>query len=382
MALKDFKISGYRSIRDVWLKLKQINMLVGPNGCGKSNLYRALYLTSCAANGRLANSILDEGGMESILWAGPRSLKENEQGARVQFSLRVNDYEYNLAIGRAGESRPPFFCDDPQIKIEDLFRFKNGHRTRLLRRRLLRIQARDAKGKDSEYTLRISDNESVLTGLREPLAYPELTMFRQEFLDWRFYHHFRTDNESPLRQPQQCLMTPIMAHDGADFVAAIATIISSNNSTKFFNALEEAFPGSELFVQGKGLASATVKMKFAGMPKEFDASELSDGTLQYLCLLAALLSDRPASLLAINEPETSLHPRLYQPLARLLVNASHQSQLWVTTHSQELADYVLDMTGYSPIELEKVEGETRLKGVRLGEHNSREYAKDDDDDEA
>ncbi|MDR3613308.1 MAG: AAA family ATPase [Candidatus Obscuribacterales bacterium] len=378
MALKDFKISGYRSIRDVWLKLKQINMIVGPNGSGKSNLYRALYLTSCAAAGRLASSIVEEGGMESILWAGARSRKEMEHAPRVRFSIRVNDYEYNLALGRADDIRPPFFHDDPLIKVEDLFRIKNGHRTTLLRRRNLRISAKDAKGNDSEYTLRMSDNESVLSGLREPLTYPELTMFRQEFLDWRFYHHFRTDQESPLRRPQRSLMTPIMAHNGKDLVPALATIIYSSNPTKFLNALEEAFPGAEVSIQTKGPASATLKMKFPGVSKIFDTSELSDGTLQYLCLLAALLSERPPAFLAINEPETSLHPRLYEPLARLIVNASHQSQLWITTHSQELADHVLDMTGYSPLELEKIDGETRLKGVRLGEHNSKEYLDEDD----
>jgi predicted ATPase len=112
-----------------------------------------------------------------------------------------------------------------------------------------------------------------------------------------------------------------------------------------------------------------------------DASELSNVTLQYLCLLAAILSARPPTLLAINEPEISPHPRLYEPLAHLLVQASHQSQLWITTHSQELADYILEMTGISPLELEKVDGETRLKGVRLGEHNNKEYLDDRDEDD-
>jgi predicted ATPase len=63
------------------------------------------------------------------------------------------------------------------------------------------------------------------------------------------------------------------------------------------------------------------------------------------------------------------------------VQASHQSQLWITTHSQELADYILEMTGISPLELEKVDGETRLKGVRLGEHNNKEYLDDRDEDD-
>jgi predicted ATPase len=70
VAITDFKIGGYRSIRDVWLKLHPINVIVGPNGSGKSNMYRAMYLVSCAATGRLAAALAEEGGLASALWAG------------------------------------------------------------------------------------------------------------------------------------------------------------------------------------------------------------------------------------------------------------------------------------------------------------------------
>jgi predicted ATPase len=61
-----------------------------------------------------------------------------------------------------------------------------------------------------------------------------------------------------------------------------------------------------------------------------------------------------------------LHPDLFEPLAKLIAQASKNSQLWITTHARELADYILEYTGEAPIELEKVEGETKLVGVRLG----------------
>lgn len=75
------------------------------------------------------------------------------------------------------------------------------------------------------------------------------------------------------------------------------------------------------------------------------APELSDGTLRYLCLLAALLSPQPPTLMAFNEPETSLHPSLEAPLADLLVEAADRSQVWVTTHSETLADRVATAAG-------------------------------------
>jgi predicted ATPase len=63
-------------------------------------------------------------------------------------------------------------------------------------------------------------------------------------------------------------------------------------------------------------------------------------------------------LLALNEPESSLHPDLLEPLARLIVQASHNSQIWITTHSIALADYIESYSGIAPVRLNKINGET------------------------
>jgi len=94
--------------------------------------------------------------------------------------------------------------------------------------------------------------------------------------------------------------------------------------------------------------------------RALDARELSDGTLRYLCLLAALLTPRPPKVLALNEPESSLHPDLLAPLGKLIAEASHETQLWITTHSRELAWAIEEHSGASPVKLHKVEDETRL----------------------
>ena len=73
MPILSLEISGYRSIRDLRLPLEQVNVVVGPNGCGKSNLYRALFLLTAAARGQLARALAEEGGMPSVLWAGQRT---------------------------------------------------------------------------------------------------------------------------------------------------------------------------------------------------------------------------------------------------------------------------------------------------------------------
>jgi predicted ATPase len=203
----------------------------------------------------------------------------------------------------------------------------------------------------------------VLAEIREPHRFPELSMLRQEILQWRFYHHFRTDADAPIRQAQVGVRTPVLSHDGRDLAAAIQTIREIGREDVFSQNFQAAFPGSALLIDSQQRFS--IQMLVPGVLRYLEANELSDGTLQYLCLLAALLSPRPPTLMAINEPETSIHPDLLAPLAKLIADASVQSQLWITTHSAPLADAICRSSGCTPIQLEKVDGETQVQGQSL-----------------
>jgi len=355
-------VAGYRSIKDVWLKLQRVNVLVGPNGCGKSNLYRALFLIPAAANGQFARILADEGGMPSVLWAGDRS----KGPVRLTLEVRLDDLDYLLSCGLPQPGYPSAFLLDPHIKEEHISHRSNGTKTALLQREHGTISARDIDGKRIVFPVELSLNESVLSGLREPHRFPEISALRQEFLQWRFYHQFRTDFASPLRQSQSGVLTPVLAHDGSDLAAALQTIIEIGDAEALHEGISQAFPGAALAVK-KENGQFTVGMHMPGFNRAFDAKELSDGTLQYLCLLAALLSPRPPSLLALNEPETSIHPDLFDSLAKLIGEASRNSQLWITTHSRDLADFILEYTGASPIELHKVKGATQVVGARLSD---------------
>ncbi|HEY9714632.1 MAG TPA: AAA family ATPase [Chroococcales cyanobacterium] len=377
MALTDFYVRGYRSVKDVWLRLKPINVIVGANGTGKSNLYRALNLISSAAAGRLAAAFAEEGGLPSALWAG--RFKKFDKKNTIRLSVRVGKYEYNLECGYAGEFlRPDFFLDDPVVTREEIFLLEKGHRHKLLHRKGKIIVARNAAGKEVEYLVQIPDSESVFLELSDPANFPHLFSLRQEFLNWRFYHHFRTDEDSPIRKPQIGFLTPVLNNEGTDLASALASIKESGDAEALARAVDEAFPGSGLIIsrESAGLKILMDSPDFPGRP--FTAAEFSDGTLQYLCLVAALLSLKAAPFVAFNEPETSLHPRLIEPLARLIVEGSRHSQVWITTHSRDLADAIMDKSGYEPLELAKEEGETTLVGVGLGGYKEKEDWFDDD----
>ena len=72
------------------------------------------------------------------------------------------------------------------------------------------------------------------------------------------------------------------------------------------------------------------------MDRSMDLWELSDGMLRFLCLTVALLNPVPPPLIAIDEPELGLHPRLLPIVADLIKTASEKTQVLVTTHSPDL----------------------------------------------
>jgi predicted ATPase len=92
--------------------------------------------------------------------------------------------------------------------------------------------------------------------------------------------------------------------------------------------------------------------------RAFDASELSDGTLRYLALAGALLAYRLPAFIVLNEPETSLHPDLIEPLARLIAQASERTQIWLVTHSERLAAALQKHGKVRPYTVIKRSGET------------------------
>jgi len=102
-------IAGYRSLRDVRLELAQVTVVTGANGTGKSSLYRALRLLADVAQGRVIQSLALEGGLSSVLWAGPekisRAMKRGEQPVQgtvrqdvVSLKLGFSSDDYGFAI--------------------------------------------------------------------------------------------------------------------------------------------------------------------------------------------------------------------------------------------------------------------------------------------
>ncbi len=335
-------------------------MLTGPNGCGKSNLYNAVYLLKRAGDGSFAQMIAQEGGMTSVLWAGASQRRmRTAPPSKVVLSVELDQFGYELQCGLPVVSPLSLFSLDPEIKTERAW-LNTAQKSTLMERKSAIATIRNSKGKMEPYPFPLYSSESLLAQVRDPHAYPELFTIREETRSWRFYHYFRTDQDSPLRRPQPGVLTPVLSRDGSDLAAALQTIMEIGAADELQESIEAAFGGARLEVRVES-TGFRVALHMPGLLRPLEGPELSDGTLRYLCLLAALLSPRTASLLAFNEPETSLHPSLLEPLAKLIARAAQQSQLWITTHSVELARHIEQFSGQPPVRLTLENGETRLE---------------------
>jgi len=378
--LTGLAISNYRSLRDLVVPLKNLNVVTGANGTGKSNLYRALRLLADVAQGRVVSSIAREGGLQSTLWAGPesiaRSVRQGEfpvQGTRRKqpVSLRLgfagDDYGYAIDMGLPTPSSSAFSLD-PQIKHEWIWHGMELRPSSLLVERdgpLVRIRSDD--GSWNIVTDRLSAFDSMMTHVSDPRNAPEMLNLRESIRAWRFYDHFRADLESPVRSPQVGTWTPVLGNDGSDVASAIETIIELGDGDLLRAAVEDAFPSSRLWMNVEN-GRLALQMSQHGLLRPLSAAELSDGTLRYLLWIAALLTPRPPALMVLNEPETSLHPDLLGPLARLIAKASERTQVVVVTHAARLISSLEEQSGCHSIRLEKTTfGETSIVGQsRIG----------------
>ncbi|HYO52520.1 AAA family ATPase [Archangium sp.] len=355
MPVRELWIENYRSVQSLRFPLAPVTVVVGPNGSGKTNVYRALQLLLTAAEGTLARTLAEEGGMPSVLWAGPR---KKGDPVRLTVGVRLEDLSYELSCGLVPPPQGPFSLD-PDVKEETVWVHEGKRRHVVAERRSQSVFARDAEGNRTTFAAQLWSGESVLAQISEPHRFPLLSAVRAELLRWRFYHHFRSDPASPLRHAQVGVRTPALAHDGRDLAAALMTIDNIGDDRALHAAVESAFPGSRLELDSED-GRFSFRMHMPGLLRPLEAAELSDGTLRYLCLLAALLSPRPPPFLALNEPETSLHPSLLPPLGRLIAAASRQGQVFVTTHARELATALEEHAGASVLPLRKDGGATEL----------------------
>lgn len=363
-----FAIEGYRSLRRVVTTLAPLTVVTGSNGAGKSSLYRALRLLAAVGQGNVVGSVATEGGLDSVLWAGP------EQGAasmlarghpvqgtrrrgpvalRLGFAGPDEGYALDLGLPVAGGAFPR----DPEIKAEAVWIGGTLSRHGVIAERkgpAVRLRTPDGVLGPAVADLRPWD--SMLTHATGLDPGGRLLHARETLRRWRFYDALRTDRDAPARSPAVPTRTPVLAEDGSDLGPALVTILEIGDGRGLQEAIAGAFDGAQIAPSSGGAGVGLVQ---PGLLRAMDVRELSDGTLRYLLLMAALFSPRPPALLVLNEPEASLHPQLLAPLANQIIATAASTQTVVISHAETLTRQLV-AGGAASIMLRRSDGETMI----------------------
>lgn len=367
LPVREFSAAGYRSLQRIHYPMSRLDVFVGANGVGKSNLYRGLELLRSAAANTLGEDLARE-SLDLAMWAGPRT----KGPRRIRLSAGFSEpnrldvaYRYEVEIGYPPPGAP-VLGSEPQINTESLTYLAGQRRVRLMDRRGPSLTARDPDGRPVEIDVDLLASETALSRLQDPSRFPVLDLVRRTLLAWRFYHDLRTDPDSPLRRPCVAVAAPTLASDGSNLAAVFATLADIRQDTIDLDRLiDRAFPGARLSVTGGGRGQS-FSLSYPEFPyREFEPSELSDGTLRFLGLAGALMAYRLPPFIALNEPESSLHPDLMEPLAEMVCKAAERTQVWLVTHSERLAEAIRQSGDGEVRTVLKQNGATTIAGLTL-----------------
>lgn len=341
--LSHLRMKGLLSFRETDLALRSLNVLVGPNAAGKSNLIEAIALLRAVPED--LPTAFRRGGFSEWLWKGinpadsltvettlDAEQKPGSMGLRYRLTLDAQGPGFTISEETLENAHPYPGYDKPYLYFE----------VRQGKGRLNVLQ----KGRQVARKLHpdtLSPGQSVLRERRDPDQYPEVTAVAKALGAIRIYREWNTGRESALRRPQATdLPNVFLEEDGANLALVLNRMERDGSLERVERELNRFYPQfSRLSVQIEA-NTAQLFVKEAGLGRLVPATRLSDGTLRFLCLLAVLCHPTPPPILCLEEPEVGLHPDVLPQLAELLRAASERVQVIVTTHSDVLIDALTD----------------------------------------
>lgn len=361
------------------IPLESLNVIIGANGSGKSNLLEAIDLLRSAPD-QLQKSIREGGGVRDWLWKGGAgtpiasldfviNYPKSGRDLRYHFKFTEEAQRFHLVDERIEDEKP---VDDKHEHPYFYYRFDNGRPVLNVKDDSRSLHPRKLQPEDVE------PDKSILAQRRDPEQYPEITWLGKELSRIRLYREWSFGRYTAPRVPQKSdLPTEMLEPDASNLGLVLNRLRRSPGAKQeLLEALQKFYDGIEDYdIQIEG---GTVQVFFQEGGHVIPATRLSDGTLRYLSLLAVLCHPEPPPLICIEEPELGLHPDILPTLAELLKKASHRTQLIVTTHSEGLinalsdqpdAVMVAEKVGYSTklTRLDAVELQPWLEKYRLGQ---------------
>ncbi|HXB73045.1 MAG TPA: AAA family ATPase [Candidatus Acidoferrales bacterium] len=344
MFIQRLTLKKLLSFNEATVELGQLNVLIGPNAVGKSNLIEVIGLLQAAPDS--LSAVLLAGGVRQWLWlgdVGPAPIATIECDLSLTRGRQFGPLSYQLRFTEEGPN-------GLVIVGEQLAKSGQGadlggagaYLTRSLIQAEFGAEASDL-ARSKAQVMALTPSESVLAQFKSPVDPTPLTELGRHFSQIRIFREFRTDPDSPIRRGISTSAIKDSLSDRGDNLALVLLDFNflgvHDRIRDYLRRFCERFEDVKIDV-GQGLARTYLRE--AGLKEMLSAIRMSDGTLKFLALLAALFHPKPPPLICIEEPEIGLHPDALQLVAEALLEASQSVQLIVTTHSDALVDWLTD----------------------------------------
>lgn len=306
----NISIQGFKSIRSQKVCLGAINVLIGGNGIGKTNFISAFELVRDIYDCQLQNYVMRKGGANSLLYNGSKvtshmelDLEFDHDGYKNRFVILLEEAQDTLFVKEAKTA------------------FWSGERWH--------FQLCDRNVKEST----ISDKRVGQTWYVGPLL---------EQLE--IYHFHDTGDRSPMKSFCDLHDNKRLRRDGGNIAAYLYFL--SKRYPKSLQRIERMVamvsPFFDAFVlEPSKINPETIRLEWKQQGVDdmtFNAYQLSDGTLRFICLATLLMQPEPPSTLLIDEPELGLHPLAINKLCDMLKKVSAKSQIILSTQSTNVVD--------------------------------------------
>ncbi len=313
-ALNKLTILGFKSIRELKdFELQKLNILVGANGAGKSNLISFFRMLQALTEGNLADYVRNSGGISDLLHNGRKATKE------MEFVTRFGDrgYRFKLMPG-AGEgfalTKEARYYEHGTTKWQELGDSVNNA-SRL-------VEEAKSNSPDSKYS--------------KPVY--------EAINSWKIYHFHDSSSTAPMRHAEIIEDNKALRYDASNIGPFLLRLRTQHSSCydEILNACRLVAPFFDDFLLEPQQLGPKNKVALSWKAKSSDYPmqpyHLSDGSIRFICLATALLQPNPPSTIIIDEPELGLHPEAIRILGELIKDAAGRTQIIVATQSPLLLD--------------------------------------------
>lgn len=314
--LKSVKVKGFRSIEEMDLEMRPLNVCIGANGAGKSNLIAFFKLINEMMGGRLQQYVGTTGRATATLYFGPRITPQME--AELEFKVDRGTNSYYMRLFHA--------AGDSLIFAEETVTFhQEGHD--LPQRMSLGAGHQETRVReDSEY-------DPLPNTLRHLLSH------------CRVYHFHDTSQTARVRQYCYVEDSRWLMPDAANLAAVLYRLKTEKELiyrriVRNVKQVAPFFVDFDLQPSGRNETDIILNWKHRDSDLLFGPHQLSDGTLRAICLIALLEQpqDDLPYLIVVDEPELGLHPHALDMIASLFQAVSEHAQVLISTQSSAFVD--------------------------------------------